>query len=106
MKQSIFQNREGFQVLEDEFNLPADISNFDPKSKRAMTICNLYVNHQYNISDVVRVLDEDRRHVIHVLLKKGIIRDRRVLRTTSPEGIERRRTVVSLNVLQRIPKWQ
>ncbi len=106
MRHSLSQDRDGFHVLVEEFALPTDNLSLDPQSKRTVTICNLYVNHQYNISDVVRVLDEDRRHVIHALLKKGIIRDRRVLRTTSPEGIERRRTVVSLNVLQRIPKWQ
>ncbi len=104
MRHSLSQDREGFHVLVEEFALPTDNSNLDPQSKRTVTICNLYINHQYNISDVVRVLDEDPRHVIHVLLKKGIIKDRRVLRTTPPEGIERRRTVISPNVPKRTPK--
>ncbi|HKZ39781.1 MAG TPA: hypothetical protein VJ044_02400 [Candidatus Hodarchaeales archaeon] len=93
MKQSISQDREGFHVREGEFPYPADTSNLDPQSKRAVTICNLFVNHQYGISDVVRVLDEDRRNVVLVLLKKGIIRDRRVRELTPPEGIERRISV-------------
>ena len=97
MKQSISQDRDGFQVREGEFTLPADTWNLDPQSKRAVTICNLFVNHQHSISDVARVLDEDRRNVVLVLLKKGIIRDRRVRQTAPPEGIERRKTVTSPN---------
>ena len=79
MKQSILQHRDGFFILVEEFALPADSWNLDPQSKRAVTICNLFVNHRYSISDVVRVLDEDLRNVVQVLLKKGIIRDGRVL---------------------------
>ncbi len=103
MNQSISQERDGFHVRVG-FTLPSDTSNLDPKSKRAVTICNLFVNHQYSISDVVRVLDEDRRNVVSVLLNKGIIRDRRVRLTAPPEGIERRRTVISPNVPKRTPK--
>jgi hypothetical protein len=97
MNQSISQDRDGFCVRVGEFTLPADTSNLDPKSKRAVTICNLFVNHQYSISDVVRVLDEDRGNVVLVLLKKGIIRDRRMRQRTPPQGTERRRIAVSLN---------
>ena len=78
--------------------MPADTWNLDPQSKRAVTICNLFVNHQYSISDIVCVLDEYRRNVVLVLLNKGIIRDRRVRQTIPPEEIERRTTVVSPNV--------
>jgi hypothetical protein len=98
MNQSISQDRDGFHVRVGEFTLPSDTSKLDPKSKRGVTICNLFVNHQYGISDIVRVLDEDRGNVVHVLLKKGIIRDRRVRERTPPEGSERRKTVFSPNV--------
>ncbi len=80
------------------FILPADTSNLDPQSKRAVTICNLFVNHQYGISDIVRLLDENHRNVINALLKKGIIRDRRVRQRTRPEGSEHRKTVFSPKV--------
>jgi hypothetical protein len=90
MNQSISQNRDGFQVWGDEFILPVDTCNLDPQSKRAVTICNLFINHQYSVSDVARVLDEDCRKVILVLIRKGIVKDRRVRQTDPPKGIERR----------------
>ncbi len=77
MSQFIFQEQDGFQVRKNEFRVPEDTWDLDPQTKRAVTICNLFVNHHYGISDVVRVLDENRRHVVLVLLKQGIIGDRR-----------------------------
>jgi hypothetical protein len=85
MNESISQERDGFHVRVGEFILPADTSKLDPNSKRAVTICNLFVNHHYGISDVARVLDEDRRNVINALLKKGIVRERRVRQRTPPK---------------------
>ena len=106
MSQSIFQDRDGFQVRKDEFFLPEETWDLDPQNKRAVTICNLFVNHHYGISDVVRVLDENRRNVVLVLLKQGIIRDRRGKETRPPDGIEHRKTVVIPNVPLRIPRKQ
>ena len=95
MKPSISQYRDGFHILVKEFALPAESWNLDPQSKRAVTICNLFVNHQYGISDVVRVLDEDRRNIVHVLIEKGIIKDGRVRQMRPPQGIERRTSNIS-----------
>ena len=106
MSQSILQERDGFQVRKDEFTLPADTWELDPQSKRAVTICNLFVNHQYNIPDIVRVLDENHTNVINALLKKGIIRDRRLRQRTLPGGIEHRTTVVSPNETLETPSKQ
>ena len=77
MIEFIFQYRDGFQVRQGEFPLPVDTLNLDSQSKRAVTICNLFVNHEYGISDIVRALNENRRDVIHILLSQGVIRDRR-----------------------------
>ena len=79
------QERDGFQVRKDEFTLPSISPNFDPQSKRAVTICNLFVNHHYGISDVVCVLDENRSNVVLVLIKQGIIGDRRERQTKPPD---------------------
>ena len=95
MRQLILQDRDGFQVREDEFTLPEAAWKLDPQTKKAMTICNLFVNHRYGISNIARALDEDCRNVVSVLLNKGIIRDRRLRRTGLPEGIERRKTFVN-----------
>jgi hypothetical protein len=83
--------------------LPEDAVNFDPQRKRAVTICNLFVNHHICISDVARVLDEDRRNVVRVLLKQGIIRDRRVQQTRPPDGMEHRKTIFNSKVASKTP---
>ena len=93
MNQLIPPDRDGFQVRQEEFTLPEDSMSLDPKSKRAVTICNLFINHHYGIWDIVRLLDDDHRNVIQVLLKKGILRDRRVRQTRPSDGIEHRKTV-------------
>ena len=94
MRQSVTQDRDGFHVRESEFTLPPDPCNLDHQSKRAVTICNLFVNHAYTISDIVRVLDEDRKRVVLALLERGIIRERRTKQMASPDGTERRMSVV------------
>jgi hypothetical protein len=82
MRQSISQDRDGFHILVEEFALPSDTCKLDPQTRRVVTVCNLFVNHEYGISDIARALDENRRNVIHVLLGQGIIRDRRVREIT------------------------
>jgi hypothetical protein len=104
MSQSILQDRDGFHVREGEFTFPDDTWNLDPQTKRAVTICNLFVNYHYGISDIVRVLDESRRNVILALLKNGIIRERRVRQAIPSQGIERRKTLVSLDGTSKTPK--
>ena len=93
MKQSILQDRDGFHVREDEFTWPEDAWKLDPQTKRAVTICDLFVNHQYGISDIARALDEDHENVVRTLLQEGIIRERRVKQTTRPHETERRKSV-------------
>ena len=97
MNQSISLDRDGFYILVNEFSLPDNTSNLDLQTKTTVTICNLFVNHEYGISDIARSLNEHRRDVIHVLLEQGIIRDRRVREVTTPHGIERRISVYQLN---------
>ena len=104
MRHSLSQDRDGFHVLVDEFALPTDNWNLDSQSKRSVTICNLFVNHHYNIPDIVRVLDEKDRNVVLALLKKGIIRERRMRQAAPPEGIDRRTIAVSLNGTLRTSK--
>ena len=53
--------REDFQLKEKYFVLPEHSIDLDPRRKRALTICNLFVNHQMSISNIQRVLDEDSR---------------------------------------------
>ena len=96
MGQSIVQDRDGFHVIEGEFTLPENHWGLDPQTKTTVTICNLFVNHVYGISDIARALNENRRDVILVLITQGIIRDRRVRQITPSQGIERRISVYQL----------
>ena len=94
-KQSVSKERDGFNFLVGEFILPEDLWGLDPQSKRTVTICNLFVNHEYSISEIARELNENRRDVIHLLLKQGIIRDRRARQMTPPGEIDRRKFFVT-----------
>jgi hypothetical protein len=93
--------REGFCLTRDRFTLPRDTSALDPKSKRALTICNLFINHNLGIRDIVRVLDEDQENVIVTLLNQEIIVDRRDDNAKRNSGPERRRIRTVLNILRR-----
>ena len=95
MSQSKTQDRDGFQAWEGNFTFPEETWKLDPQTKRAVTICNLFVNHQHSISDIVRILDENRRNVVLVLINQGIIRDRRGGQMKPPGGIEHRKPVFS-----------
>src|SRR5437870_195537 len=95
MNQSRSGTRDGFQLMRDRFTLPKDTSALDPTTKRAVTICNLFLNHQLSLGDIVRLLDEDNGRVVLALLEQGIIQDRRSKPRGAPDGKERRRSIAS-----------
>jgi hypothetical protein len=84
---------EGFRLRTDRFILPRDTSDLDPKNKRVITICNLFVNHKLAVGDIVRLLDEDNERVILTLLNQRIILDRRNNPTEVQDGQERRKSM-------------
>jgi hypothetical protein len=94
MRQSVSQDRDGFHVRESEFALPPDPCDLDHQTKRVVTICNLFVNHAYTISDIARALDEDLTNVVLALLEQGIIRERRTKQIAPPDDTERRKSTV------------
>jgi hypothetical protein len=96
MKQSTYI-RDGFHVVRDRFTLPDDSSFLDPQTKRAVTICNLFLNHNLGLGDIVHLLDEDNGTVVLALLEQGIIRDRRNKPGEPPEGKERRKAASPQN---------
>ena len=93
--------REGFRLTRERFSVPKDTSALDPKSKRAVTICNLFINYSLGMHDIVRVLDEDHERVILTLLDEGIILDRRYDNLPKTNGHERRKIKTVLSVLRR-----
>jgi len=82
--------RDDFQLKENNFALPEDTMALDPRTKRALTICNLFVNHKLSISNIDRVLDEDCGKIVLALIEQGILHNRRHMEGRPPVGIERR----------------
>src|SRR5689334_5759876 len=72
-----FRAREGFNVLTPLFEVPAETQYLDPEGKRALTICNLFINHQLEVSQIAQLLEDDAEHVIQALLQNKIVQDRR-----------------------------
>ena len=90
MQQANRETRDGFEVHASRFEVPRDTVNLDPKTKRTITICNLFLNHRLEVTDIARLLDEDRGNVVSMLLQRGVITERRQREGQPPEGIERR----------------
>ena len=82
--------RDEFQVKDNHFALPEHSIDLEPRRKRALTICNLFVNHSMSISNIQHVLDEDPGQIVQVLIERGILYDRRQILGRPPVGFERR----------------
>ena len=78
--------RDGFQVTNKVFTNPS--SALDPITKRQVTICNLFANHDLSIADIVRVLDETYGRVVSALIKQGCVHERRK-HPREPANVER-----------------
>jgi len=72
MAQTYPFSRDNSQLKEKNFALP----EHDAERKRALTICNLFINHNLSISEISRVLDEDCGSIVLTLIKQGILYDR------------------------------
>ena len=69
--------RNGFRVTSKAFTNPPDAASLDRVTKRTVTISNLFVNHRLPVADIVRILDEEYKHVVAVLIEQGLVYDRR-----------------------------
>ena len=67
--------RNGFRLTAKMFTTPQNATSLDPVSKRKVTICNLFGNHRLSIADIVRVLDENYKHVVGVLNEEGFVHE-------------------------------
>jgi hypothetical protein len=97
MKQSISSTRDGFRLIKDRFALPKDISGLDLKSMHANKICDLFLNEKLHLSDIARLLRDDRESVIHTLIGEGVIEERRKKLSQEPGERERRRVFACPN---------
>jgi hypothetical protein len=84
--------RDGFRVRKAVFDLPQDCTYLKAEAKRALTICNLFVNHQLGMSQIARVLDENIGRIVQVLIRYGLIQDRRVKDSRWPLDLEKRKS--------------
>jgi hypothetical protein len=91
---STFHNTptDDFQASGKKFHLPTETLHLNPKLKREMTICNLFVNHRLSAADIIRILDEKYENVVLSLIKHQIVLDRRQRQGVPPSQVERRRS--------------
>lgn len=94
MNQTTAVTRDGFQVLRDHFTVPKD-SSADPRTKRALAICHLFLNRKMNIADIVWLLGADNGTVVLALLEQGVIQERRSRPRLTPQENERRKSLAS-----------
>ena len=96
--------RDGFIAADRTFSIPADTTHLDKKLKRELTICNLFLNHQLSIDDIIRVLDERYENVACSLIAHGVVVDRRCKPGKALEA-ERRRSLKVEAVTKTKPAW-
>jgi hypothetical protein len=77
MKNYTSSTRDGFRILKDRFALPKSISGLDLKSMHANRICDLFLNENLHLCDIVRLVRDERGSVVLTLLEQGIIEERR-----------------------------
>jgi len=68
---------EGFEKTNKKFELPANLVELEPATKRRMTICNLFANQNLSILEIVRLLDSSLHQVVPALIEQGLIKERR-----------------------------
>jgi len=90
MKKLADSQRDGFEVCQTEFWLPADPRYLDSRAKRDLAICTLFLEREMSIADIICVTDEDYGTVVRALLKRKAIVDRRQRPRQLRNGAERR----------------
>jgi hypothetical protein len=98
--------REGFQVRENNFVLPELPLALDPRTKRELTICNLFVNHELTMANIKYLLDEDLGRIVQALIDHKIVQDRRQKTQQPPAGGNRRTTPRKVQVEMKRTRWR
>jgi hypothetical protein len=98
--------REGFQVRANIFVLPEEALALDSRTKRELTICNLFVNHQLSIENIKYLLDEDVRRIVQALIDHKIVQDRRQKNEQPPRGGNRRTALRIVQVEVKRARWR
>ena len=98
--------REGFQVRENNFDFPEESLGLDSRTKRELTICNLFVNHKLSMTNIKYLLDEDFRRIVQVLINHKIVQDRRQKNFRPPHGENRRTAPRMVQVEVKRTRWR
>jgi hypothetical protein len=69
---------EGFERTQRKFECPENSRLLDSRSKRELTICNLFANQNQSVWNIARVLDVSMGKVVVTLIEHGLIKERRV----------------------------
>lgn len=69
---------EGFERTGRKFECPENSQLLDSRSKRELTICNLFANQSQSVWNIARVLDVSLGRVVVTLIEHGLIKERRV----------------------------
>ena len=89
---------EGFERTPRKFECPENSSLLDSRSKRELTICNLFANQNQSLWNITRVLDVSMGKVVTTLIEHGLIKERRVREERSK--YERREKPLYVQTLQ------
>lgn len=89
---------EGFERTPRKFECPENSSLLDSRSKRELTICNLFANQSQSLWNIARVLDVSMGKVVITLIEHGLVKERRVRKERTK--YERREKPLYVQTLQ------
>ena len=75
-RKSKYGVRDGF-LIRGEFALPSNRYDLDSQVQRDLEICNLFVNEEFTISDIVEITRHTYGAVVQALLRQRAVVDRR-----------------------------
>src|SRR5262249_36060450 len=89
---------EGFERTWRKFECPENSNLLDSRSKRELTICNLFANQNQSLWNIACVLDVSMGKVVITLIEHGLIKERRVREERTK--YERREKPLSVQTFQ------
>lgn len=72
-----FDVRDPHEVTDQTFEMPGNLHELDPTSKRRLTICNLFANLDQSIDQIVDYLHVPRSDVVSMLIEEGLMKEQR-----------------------------
>ena len=96
MFDGVYEIRDGFDLYKDKFEFPPNFAILSTDGKRAVVVCDLFINGGFTVEKIMQFLEENYGNVVRTLIAQGVIKDRRFVFGKSPSGQERR---------ARVPTW-